>query len=175
MEKEKFEEVTRQGNFVAWDGDNCGETAVAYMVGDAFFDTAINCMRAADMGNKDKWGVYDRVWLADSVYENNNPRRANLTEIAMYMRKTGEDLNMEMMSEDLKYIADMITENIISAQKEMLTSDEAARYMGVAKSYLYKLTMKKQIPHYKPIGKMCYFKRAELEQWLQNNRINVIK
>ena len=53
----------------------------------------------------------------------------------------------------------------------MLTSDEAARYMGVSKSYLYKLTMNQQIPHYKPMGKMCYFNRLELEQWLQNNRV----
>ncbi len=75
------------------------------------------------------------------------------------------------MSEELKQLADMITANIISTQKEVLTSDEAARYMGVSKSYLYKLTMKQQIPHYKPMGKMCYFKREELEQWLQTNRV----
>lgn len=54
--------------------------------------------------------------------------------------------------------------------KEVLTSDEAARYMGISKSYLYKLTMRGEIPHYKPMGKMCYFNRAEMEQWLQQNR-----
>ena len=43
--------------------------------------------------------------------------------------------------------------------------------MGVSKSYLYKLTMRQEIPHYKPMGKMCYFNRAELEGWLQSNRI----
>ena len=31
--------------------------------------------------------------------------------------------------------------------------------------------MNQQIPHYKPMGKMCYFNRLELEQWLQSNRI----
>lgn len=75
------------------------------------------------------------------------------------------------MSEDLKQVADFITENTIFCTKEVLTSDEAARYMGVSKSYLYKLTMNQQIPHYKPMGKMCYFNRLELEQWLQNNRV----
>ena len=44
--------------------------------------------------------------------------------------------------------------------------------MGVSKSYLYKLTMRQQIPHYKPMGKMVYFNRLELEQWLQNNRVS---
>ena len=74
------------------------------------------------------------------------------------------------MAEDIQKVADLITANIINASKEVLTSDEAARYMGVSKSYLYKLTMTKQIPHYKPMGKMCYFNRLELEAWLQSNR-----
>lgn len=68
-------------------------------------------------------------------------------------------------------MADLITANIISTTKEVLTSDEAAKYMGVSKSYLYKLTMRQQIPHYKPMGKMVYFNRLELETWLQANRV----
>ncbi len=76
------------------------------------------------------------------------------------------------MKEDLQKIADLITANTLFCTKEVLTSDEAAKYMGVSKSYLYKLTMRQQIPHYKPMGKMVYFNRLELEQWLQNNRVS---
>ena len=76
------------------------------------------------------------------------------------------------MIENWQQVADLITANIISTTKEVLTSDEAARYMGVSKSYLYKLTMTQQIPHYKPMGKMCYFNRLELEKWLQSNRVS---
>ena len=76
------------------------------------------------------------------------------------------------MAEELKQVADLVTANTIFCTKEVLTSDEAAKYMGVSKSYLYKLTMKQQIPHYKPMGKMCYFNRLELEQWLQSNRVS---
>lgn len=75
------------------------------------------------------------------------------------------------MSEELKQVADLVTANTIFCTKEVLTSDEAAKYMGVSKSYLYKLTMRQQIPHFKPMGKMCYFNRQELEQWLQSNRV----
>ena len=75
------------------------------------------------------------------------------------------------MPEELKQVADLITANTIFCTKEVLTSDEAARYLGISKSYLYKLTMKQQIPHYKPMGKMCYFNRIELEKWLQGNRV----
>lgn len=70
----------------------------------------------------------------------------------------------------MQKVADMVTANTIFTTKEVLTSDEAAAYMGISKSYLYKLTMRQQVPHYKPMGKMCYFNRAELEQWLQQNR-----
>lgn len=75
------------------------------------------------------------------------------------------------MAEEFKQVADLVTANIIFCTKEVLTSDEAAKYMGISKSYLYKLTMKQQIPHFKPMGKMCYFNRMELEQWLQSNRV----
>jgi excisionase family DNA binding protein len=75
------------------------------------------------------------------------------------------------MEDILQEVADLIKAEIVNTTKEVLTSDEAAQYMGISKSYLYKLTMKKQIPHYKPLGKMCYFNREELEQWLQSNRV----
>lgn len=80
-------------------------------------------------------------------------------------------LNIKGMTEVLKQVADEVTANTIFCTKEVLTSDEAARYMGISKSYLYKLTMRGEIPHFKPMGKMCYFNRIELEQWLQRNRI----
>lgn len=76
-------------------------------------------------------------------------------------------INIEMSKEEIKEFVD----NTLFCTKEVLTSEEAARYMGISKSYLYKLTMRQQIPHYKPMGKMCYFNRAELEAWLQNNRV----
>ena len=75
------------------------------------------------------------------------------------------------MAEELREVADLITANIINCTKEVLTSEEAARYLGISKSYLYKLTMRQLIPHYKPLGKMCYFNRQELEAWLQSNRV----
>lgn len=76
-----------------------------------------------------------------------------------------------MTQEDLKQLADYITENMQIYSKTVLTTDEAARFLGISKSYLYKLTMKMEIPFYKPTGKVCYFNRSELETWMQNNRV----
>lgn len=75
-----------------------------------------------------------------------------------------------MSKEEFKEITDAMVAKTIFCTKVVLTSVEAAAYMGVSKSYLYKLTMKGEIPHYKPNGKMCYFNREELEEWLQSNR-----
>lgn len=73
---------------------------------------------------------------------------------------------------DLKLLADMISDNIIGTTKEVLTSDECAKFLGVSKSCIYKWTMNRQIPHYKsPTGKMCYFNRKEIEEWMQTCKV----
>ena len=73
---------------------------------------------------------------------------------------------------ELDYLARRIAEECAYQTKEVLTSDEAARYLGVSKSCLYKWTMNRKIPHYKsPTGKMCFFNRKEVEAWMQTNPV----
>lgn len=55
------------------------------------------------------------------------------------------------------------------SSKDILTLQEAAIYMGISLSQIYKLTSTQSIPHYKPRGKMCYFERKELDAWLLRN------
>ena len=55
-------------------------------------------------------------------------------------------------------------------KKETLTLKEAAKYLDLSCSHLYKLTYSKQIPHYKPRGKQVYFEKRELDKWLLQNR-----
>lgn len=50
------------------------------------------------------------------------------------------------------------------------TLEEAARYIGISKSHLYKLTSEKKIPHYKPQNKKIYFEKTELKNWILTNR-----
>ncbi len=79
-----------------------------------------------------------------------------------------------MTEQDMKKIADMVAAKTIVCSKEVLTFNETAFYLGVSKSYLYKLTMTGEIPHFKPRGKMCYFNRLEMEAWLQRNRVATV-
>jgi excisionase family DNA binding protein len=61
-----------------------------------------------------------------------------------------------------------ITENL---NKEIFNFNEACTFLDYSKSYLYKLTHLRQIPHYKPNNKKLYFKRSDLEEWLLRNRV----
>ena len=77
-----------------------------------------------------------------------------------------------MKKEISKELAELITANVVSAQKEVLTTDECAKYLGVSKSFLYKLTSGRQIPHYKsPTGKLCFFDRREVENWMKSVKV----
>ena len=65
-------------------------------------------------------------------------------------------------------IINSISENL---NKEIFNFNDACQFLDYSKSYLYKLTSSRQIPHYKPHGKKLYFKRIDLEAWLLRNRI----
>ena len=56
-------------------------------------------------------------------------------------------------------------------ERTLLTTEEAASYMGIKKSYLHKLMMKKEIQFFKPNGKLCYFDRQGLDKWMRRIRI----
>ena len=57
------------------------------------------------------------------------------------------------------------------SEKNVLTVREAAVLYSLSTSYLYKQTADRNLPFYKPTGKLVYFNRLELEAWLQRNRI----
>ncbi len=66
-------------------------------------------------------------------------------------------------------------ENLLIGSKSVFNLEETATYTGLSKSYLYKLTSTGAIPHYKPNGKICYFNRLELDDWMQQNRVSTTK
>ncbi len=61
-------------------------------------------------------------------------------------------------------------ERLLVAHKEVLTFEEASEYTGISRSYLYKLTASKDIPHSKPNGKMIFFEKKKLNEWLLRNQ-----
>lgn len=61
-------------------------------------------------------------------------------------------------------------EKLMVGQKEVLTFKEACDYTGISRSYLYKLTSSGKIPHSKPNGKMLFFEKRKLVEWLLQNK-----
>ena len=43
---------------------------------------------------------------------------------------------------------------------------EAAQYLSISHSTLYKLTYQRKIPCHKPTGKVLYFFKHELDEWI---------
>ena len=62
-------------------------------------------------------------------------------------------------------------ENLCYSAKEVLNLEEAASFLGIAKSTLYKVTHENRIPFYKPAGKLIYFEKSVLLEWIRSNRI----
>lgn len=60
-------------------------------------------------------------------------------------------------------------EKLLSVNKRILNVDEAAVYLNMAKSYLYKLTSNGTIPYSKPGGKKLFFDRLLLDKYLLGN------
>ena len=63
-------------------------------------------------------------------------------------------------------------ERLLTANKEVLTFEETCDYTGISRSYLYKLTASGNIPHSKPNGKMIFFEKRKLNDWLLQNSRN---
>lgn len=65
--------------------------------------------------------------------------------------------------------------NSLLAAKNVLTINDVAMLTNMSRSYLYQLTCKNQIPFYRPNGKQIYFDKAEIENWLKQNRVSTVK
>ena len=69
---------------------------------------------------------------------------------------------------------DRIERNSLLAAKNVLSFDDVKLLTNLSGSSLYKLTCGRLIPYYKPGGKMIYFDRIEVEDWMRKNRIATV-
>lgn len=75
---------------------------------------------------------------------------------------------VEKLIQELRELKTQVSEAIL-CKKEILTLDEAAQYLRISKSTLYKLNLINGIPHSKPAQKLIYYKRADLDAWMMKN------
>ena len=60
-------------------------------------------------------------------------------------------------------------EKHIFGLKPILNVEELSDYTGFKKSYIYKLVHSNLIPFSKPNGKVLFFERQKIEEWLLSN------
>ena len=58
-------------------------------------------------------------------------------------------------------------ENLCYSAKEVLNLEEASSCLGIAKSTLYKLTGSTSLPYFKPAGKLIFFEKQALLDWVR--------
>ena len=83
--------------------------------------------------------------------------------------------NLETLLIEVTHIKEIVTKlmnslNTETNTNEFLNSNEASLYLDISKSHFYKLTMEKTIPYYKPNGKKMYFKKSDLENYLNSKK-----
>ena len=83
---------------------------------------------------------------------------------------TNENATSRMMEEFTRRL--IVLENVLCAGKEVLTLEEAAMFMGISRSTLYKMTHNNVIPFYRPNGKLIYFEKSLLLEWMRKNRVS---
>ena len=64
-------------------------------------------------------------------------------------------------------------EEKIYTTKRVLNFEEVCRYIGISDSALYKMTSAGTIPFHKPRGKMLYFDKYEIDEWLLQSPVPV--
>ena len=70
----------------------------------------------------------------------------------------------------MEQLADIKKFSLLAA-KNILDINDVVALTGLSKSYVYKLTCRKEIPYYKPNGKLIYFDRQDVEGWMKQNRV----
>ena len=79
-----------------------------------------------------------------------------------------------MEQEEIIARLERIERNSLLAAKSVLNIEDVACLTGLSKSHLYKLTCTRQIPFFRPSGKVIYFDKGEIESWMKQNRVSML-
>ena len=74
---------------------------------------------------------------------------------------------MEQILERLDHLEELL----IKSATGPLPLAEAARFLGLSKPHLYKMTHQKKLPCSRPGGKKLYFDPEELKAWAMSHRV----
>lgn len=86
-------------------------------------------------------------------------------EVKKMIADQKENVNRDMLR-------DIISEEVrkaLNQKKELMKIQEASEFLGLSKSTIYKKTMTGEIPFYCPMGKVLFFERTALVDWIRSH------
>ena len=110
--------------------------------------------------------MLDRLDSAKKVLEKANDIESTIEQLNtlnLYLKRYG---TISELTAHLHFI-----EKKMYMLKEYLSIPEAADYLNLSVSLIYKLTSKHEIPVYKPNGKTIFIRREDLNQWIARNKV----
>lgn len=111
-------------------------------------------------------GMFERLDSAKKVLDKANDIEntiEQLNTLNLYLRRFG---TISELTAHLHFI-----EKKMYMLKECLTIPEAADYLNLSISLVYKLTSKHEFPIYKPNGKTIFSRRDDLNRWINRNKV----
>jgi excisionase family DNA binding protein len=83
-----------------------------------------------------------------------------------------EQIDREDIDRAILTALDRINRFAMLGAKNALTMDDVSLYTGLSKATIYKMVSGKKIPYYKSQGgKLTYFDKSELEEWMLNRHV----
>lgn len=110
--------------------------------------------------------LLDRLEEAKKVLDKNDDIEdviKKLNNLEYYLRRFG---TLKELATHLLFI-----EKKMYLLKEYLSVKEAADYLNLSPSNVYKLTSRRDLPVYKPNGKTVFIRRDDLNRWIAKTRV----
>ncbi len=79
-------------------------------------------------------------------------------------------VGIKALGTDLKEIKSQLT-SMQKTQEEFLDLSQAALFLKLSKSKIYKMTMSREIKFFKPSGKKILFKKSDLVKFIESGEI----
>lgn len=88
------------------------------------------------------------------------------------MQTNSKTAEPERFEQEVLTRLDTIQQASLLQAKEVLTTEDVTLLTGIPLSTIYKMTSRKEIPHYKPrgTGSKLYFKKSEINDWLLHGK-----
>jgi excisionase family DNA binding protein len=86
-----------------------------------------------------------------------------------------DNIQLMIRFDELEQLIKNLEASVVINTSTHLTFEQAAKYLNLSESYLYKLTSSGMIIYSRPTGKKIYFQKSDLDTWMGQNRQDSIE